>query len=143
MGREDRGLFDGFERLRRDLDRLTSDLWSGTVTPGPEGVWAPAVDIHERDDALVLLVDLPGLRREDIDLRVDADGLTIRGARSRGDGDGDIRLERPMGEFQRAFRIGVPIDAGGAEASYRDGVLWIRLPRAERRDARRVRVPVE
>lgn len=134
---------DGFDRLRRDLDRLASDVWGEAETRESVSVWAPPVDIHEEDGALVLLVDLPGLSRDEIDLRVDAESVTIRGARSRPDGGGEIRLERPMGSFRRSFRIGVLIDPSAVEASYREGVLQVRIPMAASRGPARVQVSVE
>ncbi len=115
--------------LRRELERLASSLLSGRET-GDEGVWAPPVDIYERRESLVLLVDLPGLKREDIEVQVESDTVTIQGERApRGRAD-SIRVERPSGQFHRSFRIGVPIGTGEVRASYRDGVLEISLPKA-------------
>ena len=93
---------------------------------------------------MVVLADLPGVKREEIDLRVDREGLTLEGERPRPKADGGIRLERPSGRFRRSFRIaGIPIDPSGAEATYRDGVLRIVIPKASRDEVTKRRVEVD
>lgn len=131
-----------------DLMRITEGLERPSSAPrGSEAAgtapWAPRVDIHEHDDALVLVLDLPGMRREDIDLQVDADGLTVQGSRGHTEGMRSLRLERPSGPFRRSFRIGVPIHPDKAQATYREGVLEITIPKATSGQAARVRVRVE
>ncbi len=136
--------WDAFEHLtplRRELEQFTSRFLSGPDLSNRDSFWAPPVDIYERDDALVLVVDLPGLSREDIDLHVEADALTLQGTRPRPDAGDTIRQERPSGRFRRSFRIGLPVDADNARASYRHGVLEIIVPKtAPRKPAP---VPIE
>jgi len=135
-------IFGDIERLRR-IGRSAGSSFPARESLGEEAVWAPPVDILDQDDALVLLVDLPGLRREDIDLRIDRDSLTLEGERPRSEPSSGLRLERPVGRFRRSFRIGLPVDPGKATAVYRDGVLRIDLPRAARAGPSRLKVPVE
>ena len=138
MSTRDWDIFGPAGPLRRELERFASALLSDREVAGQDDVWAPAVDIYEREESLVLLVDLPGLERDDIDLQVEANALTIQGARtrtaqgarSRTAPVGGIRLERPAGRFRRSFRIGIPIDPAGVRASYRAGVLEVELPKA-------------
>ena len=130
MSSRDWDVFGPAGPLRRELERFASALLSDREAAEQDYVWAPPVDIYERDDSLVLVVDLPGLERDDIDLQVEANSLTIQGARSRTAAAGGIRLERPAGRFRRSFRIGIPIDPAGVRASYRAGVLEIELPKA-------------
>ncbi len=130
MSTRDWDIFGPAGPLRRELERFASALLSDRESAGQDDAWAPAVDIYEREDSLILLVDLPGLERDDIDLQVEANALTIQGARSRTAPVGGIRLERPAGRFRRSFRIGIPIDPAGVRASYRAGVLEVRLPKA-------------
>jgi len=146
MSTRDWDIFGPAGPLRRELERFASAVLSDREVAGQDDVWAPAVDIYEREDSLVLLVDLPGLERDDIDLQVEANALTIQGARSRtaegarsrtAEGArsrtapvGGIRLERPAGRFRRSFRIGILIDPAGVRASYRAGVLEVELPKA-------------
>jgi HSP20 family protein len=130
MSTRDWDIFGPAGPLRRELERFASSLLSDREAADQDDVWAPAVDIYEREDSLVLLVDLPGLERDDIDLQVDANSLTIQGARSRTAPVGGIRLERPAGRFRRSFRIAISIDPAGVRASYRAGVLEVQLPKA-------------
>jgi HSP20 family protein len=139
----DWGVFGDIERIRRDLDRFSEAVRAGRSLPDDEHPWAPLVDIYEQADTLVLVVDLPGLKRDEIDLTIHNDSLTLEGERNRADSERGIRLERPMGRFRRSFRIGVPIDPAGAQATYRNGVLRVRLPRAAPQGPTRVSVDVK
>ena len=120
-------IFGHMARLEREL----GDLAAGVSPSQEEGEWRPPVDIYERDDALVLVMDLPGVRKEDIDLQVDGATLTVQGEKTRQLADTrSLRLERPVGRFRRSFRMGAPIDPARVKASYRNGVLEIVLPKA-------------
>jgi HSP20 family protein len=91
----------------------------------------------------VLKAELPGLRREDIDLTVENSTLTIRGERRRDDGvpeDRYHRLERVHGVFQRSFTLPTTIDAARVRAEYRDGVLTVTLPQREEARPRQIDV---
>jgi HSP20 family protein len=139
----DWGVLGDIARIRRDLDRFSEEVRAGRHLPDQGQPWAPLVDIYEEADALILVVDLPGIERDEIDLRIHNDSLTLEGKRNPADGDEGIRLERPMGRFWRSFRIGVPIDPAGAQATYRNGVLRVRLPRAAPQGPTRVSVDVK
>ncbi|HUU55342.1 MAG TPA: Hsp20/alpha crystallin family protein [Armatimonadota bacterium] len=136
-------VFGDMARLRRGLDRFSEGLWPGREASEGEAVWAPPVDVYEEDGGLVLVVDLPGVRREGIDLRIDDASVTLEGERGRTESSSGVRLERPVGRFRRAFRIGIPVDPSGARATYREGVLRITIPRAAPGGRARVRVEVE
>lgn len=111
---------------------------------GDRGTWTPAVDIYRVGDTeLVLKAELPGLRREDIDVSVEDSTLTLRGQRRRDDGVADEayhRVERYYGAFSRSFTLPADVDPNGVRADYRDGVLMVRLPR--RADARQGQIQV-
>ena len=143
MSTRDWDIFGDLARLRKDLDRIADSFRPGPSSEGRDDIWVPPVDIHERDDSLVLLVDLPGFTREEIDLQVDGQTLTLRGARVRTQPGRGLRLERPIGRFHRSFRIGVPIDPSRVEAAYRDGVLEISLPKISASGPARVPVDFE
>lgn len=135
----------GFEEMSRLWDDLSRSGAGprGRAVPHEDGAWTPHVDIHEREDALLFLLDLPGVKKEDIELHVDANGIVLQGVRARQSGLRDLRLERPVGRFRRAFRVGVPIDPDGAQASYRDGVLAITVPKARAAKPTKIAVNVE
>ncbi len=143
MGSGDWDIFGDIARLRRDLDRFSGDFLPGREAPEQETVWAPPVDVYEDDDGLILVVDLPGVRRDDIDLRIDDTGLTVEGERARAEASTEIRRERPAGRFRRSFRIGIPVDPSAARATYREGVLRITIPWATSGGRARLRVEVE
>ena len=137
-------IFRHLDRLRAEMEAFASmGTRIGSREPGADDLWAPPVDIQETDESLVLTVDLPGVARENIDLEVDADGLTLRGERACQSSGRSVRLERPAGRFRRSFRIGVPIDPARAAAKYRDGVLAITLPKVEQRGPMQLRIDVE
>jgi HSP20 family protein len=140
MSFRDWDIFDEMARLRRELGHLAANL---QVESAAQEECAPPVDILEREDALVLLVDLPGVRRDDIELRVEADTLTLEGQRLRPEGEQGVRLERPMGRFRRSFRMGGPISADTVQATWREGVLEIVLCKAPPQEPAHVRVTVE
>lgn len=118
-------------------------IWAGAYDRGNEdvtsrGSWLPPVDIYQAADRhLVLKAELPGLKREDIDLTVENNTLTIRGERKREDGiapERYHRVERSYGPFTRSFTLPSTIDGANVRAEYRDGVLTVTLPaRAEAR----------
>jgi HSP20 family protein len=136
-------IFGEVARLRRELGRVPAGFGMVSHSPRREDVWTPAVDIHEREDQLLLSVDLPGLTREQIGLEVDESTLTIEGERTPEGAPDHIRLERPMGRFRRSFRLRMMIDPSGVRASYRDGVLYVTIPKVAPRDPTRLRVDVE
>jgi HSP20 family protein len=106
--------------------------------------WTPFVDIYENADReLVIKVDAPGLKREDIDLTFDTNVLTVRGKRRPDDAIRDEayhRLERVYGPFSRSFTLPATVDAGRVRADYRDGVLTVTLPMREETRPRQIKV---
>lgn len=125
-------------------------VWAGSHDRGQEdvtsrGSWLPPVDIYQTPERQVVLkAELPGLKREDIDLTVENNTLTIRGERKRDDGvpeDRYHRLERAYGSFTRSFTLPDTIDGANVHAEYRDGVLTVTLPTRE--DARPRQIHVE
>lgn len=108
--------------------------------------WSPAVDILETEDALVLKADLPDVKTEDIDVRVENNTLTIRGQR-RFEKDekakGWHRIERSYGEFTRSFAVPSTVDTEKVAADYKNGVLTISLPKKEAAKPRQVKVAIQ
>ena len=110
------------------------------------GAWVPAVDIYETDThTLVLKVELPDVAREDIDLRVENNTLTITGQKQR---DKDVkeeqyhRIERTFGAFSRTFTLPPTVDAGKIGAEFKNGVLSVTLPLREEAKPRQIQVTV-
>lgn len=110
------------------------------------GEWSPPVDIFETDaQELVLQMDLPGVSREAIDLRVEDNTLSIRGERKRRTDvreDQYHRMERGFGSFGRSFSLPPTVDTARVRAEYRDGVLTVILPKRQEARPRQIQVQV-
>jgi HSP20 family protein len=90
--------------------------------------------MYETKNEVVIAAELPGLSEKDIHLSITGDLLTIRGERQRGGEVQDAsqyRRERWFGKFERTFSLPMPVDSGQVKATYRDGVLTVKLPKAE------------
>jgi len=104
--------------------------------------WAPAVDLYQTNDNVVALVELPGMRKEDIEISLHDGMLTIEGERktSTSNGEKAERTERYVGSFRRSITLPVAVDPNRVSANYRDGVLTITLPKAEEAKPKRIEV---
>lgn len=126
-------------------------VWSGLGDQGHDdvtggGAWQPAVDVYATaGKEIVLKAELPGLRREDIDLTIEQNTLTLKGQRRR---DPEIqderchRMERAYGGFSRSFSLPNTVDPSRVRADYRDGVLTVTLPVREDAQPRQIQVDV-
>ena len=132
------------DRMNRMFGNL-SDRGREDVTG--TGAWMPPVDIFETDAReIVLKAELPGLRREDIDLTVENSTLTIRAQRREDEGVRGHqyhRRERQCGPCSRSFTLPHTVDAAQAKAEYRDGMLTVRLPLREDAKPREIQVAVD
>jgi HSP20 family protein len=124
----------------RDLLTMQERLESlfGRAAPG----WVPPVDLIEHADAYVLTVELPGLRREDIQIDADAKGVTVRGQRPPQSccPERYQQLERGQGHFSRSFRFALPVDSNNVKADLADGVLTVMIPKVPTSSAARIDV---
>ncbi|HEX8553001.1 MAG TPA: Hsp20/alpha crystallin family protein [Abditibacteriaceae bacterium] len=105
--------------------------------------WSPAVDVVETETEIVLHAELPGMKKEEIELQLSGDTLTIRGERAcvQGkSGENFHRIERRYGKFARTFQIETSIDAEKVAAAYDDGVLTVRLPKAASARPRQIEI---
>lgn len=125
------------EELARIQDRINS-LFEQALLPseyedregGLPGTWAPSVDVIETEDAYLLFVELPGVRKEDIQLNVRDRRLELTGRRQPlGENRNFLRMERSYGPFRRAFDLGVPVDTEGITADFEAGILRIHVPK--------------
>ena len=128
------------ERMTRLFDETLSRIWKEEGVP--RGVWSPPVDIVEKTDEIVLMIDLPEMDQADIDIRVEDNSLTIQGERKfLKEADGTyLQIERPYGTFQRSFSIPRTVDQEKIRASYKNGVLRVVLPKREEAFSRQIAV---
>ncbi len=129
------------------LNRLSrlNDLFEDLVSESEETrkAWAPAVDVKETSTDITIHAELPGMNQENIEVEMVGDVLTIRGQRklqTEENRDDYIRIERKYGAFQRSFTIGVPVIADNINASYKDGVLSVRVPKAPEVQPRKIEI---
>jgi HSP20 family protein len=128
---------DPFREIQHEMNRLF-DTFLGRPTAAAIGtgspVWMPVVDVYETQNEFVLDFELPGVREKDISLSITGDLLTVTGERHvdqpRKD-DHYLHMERGQGKFERSVRLPRPVQTERVTATYRDGVLDVRLPTAE------------
>ncbi|MBP6965569.1 MAG: Hsp20/alpha crystallin family protein [Armatimonadetes bacterium] len=139
--------FRDLESLQEDVNRLFQESMARPRREAPAArVWAPPVDVVEDDDKIVVKAELPGMKREDIDIELSGEQLTIRGERkfeSEEKKDNYVRIERAYGQFQRTFTIGVPVKSDQVKAAYKDGILEVTIPKSEEIKPKKVDVTVE
>jgi len=119
------------DRMTRLIDETLSRMWKDEVI---RGVWSPPVDILERENEVVIKVDLPELSQEEIDIRIEGSTLILQGERrliKETPDENYIQIERPYGTFRRTFNLPKMIEQGAIKASYKDGVLRIVLPKRQ------------
>ena len=141
--------FEPFRELaavQARLNRIFSEPYEGGEDTLARADWAPPVDVFETGQhELVLKAELPGVKKEDIDLKVENNILTIRGDRKREvetKEDGYHRIERSYGSFARSFTLPSTVNAEGVKADYKDGVLTVTLPAREEAKPRQVQIAV-
>ncbi len=133
---------DPFGSLRLLEDAVTR-MMSEPRTSRP---WSPAVDIVETEDELIVKADLPDVRLEDIDVRVENGTLSLRGERKFEKelaDKGYHRIERSYGSFMRSFSVPSSVDTEKVSADYKNGVLTVTLPKKEAAKPKQVKVAVK
>ena len=140
--------YDPFRELRSLQDEMTR-LFSG-VQPRSvnrdemtHGAWAPNVDIYEDKERLILEAELPGMSRDDFEISVENNVITLRGERKfekKTEGDNYHRVERSYGSFTRSFTLPQTVTADGASADFENGVLRVSLPKREETKARKIEI---
>lgn len=129
-----------FDQFNNELNRCFSRTDPATTR---QRDWRPAVDIHEEEDRFVLTADVPGVSREHIELSLEDGVLTVKGERSaeqENTSAGIRRRERVHGTFLRQFTLPDTVDAEHINATVKDGVLVIEIPKQEKPQAKKITV---
>ena len=130
--------------LQSEMNRLFNTFFDeGSEAGAARRRWAPAVDLIEREDSLVLKADLPGLSEDDVQIEVRDNVLTIAGERKAEHEDkqnGYYRIERSFGRFSRSLQLPEGVDADRIGASFENGVLEVTIPKPEARQPRRIQI---
>ena len=127
-------LFDSF------LGRPAASATAPALRP-----WAPVLDIHATKDDLVLSFELPGVTDKDVSLSITGDLLTLKGERmaNRDVKDESVyHVERVYGKFERSVQLPIPVQAEKVKATYRDGVLEVRLPKVEEVKPKAIKIDI-
>ncbi len=133
--------------VRDEMNRLFGEVF-GRTNGGQEGswfsgAWTPPVDIYETDEALILQVELPGLSKDEVSVELKDNTLVLRGERKHSHEvkeENYQRMERTYGAFQRSFVLPATVDQNRVMASFKDGVLELKLPKAEVAKPKRIAI---
>jgi len=132
---------------QRDFDRLFREAFSPAFGERELSTrtWAPAVDIYENGDNLVLKAELPGVKPEDVELRVEDNTLYLKGERKfekEVKEENYHRVERSYGTFARSFSLPNTIDSEKVHAEYKDGILTLTMPKKEEAKPKTIKINV-
>ena len=139
---------DRWSNLRDELNSLFDlPFLANSQRQDLFGGWSPALDLYQNNDNVVVVLELPGMRKEDIGISLHDGTLSISGERKsstsngqKPNGDKAERTERYVGSFRRSISLPVRVDANKVGATYRDGILTVTLPKAEEAKPKRIDV---
>jgi HSP20 family protein len=131
--------------LQQEMNRLFNTFFEAPAPGSGIRRWVPAMDLVETDDHFVLRADLPGLSREDVDLALDDNVLTLSGERKvehEGRTGGYYRVERAAGSFSRSLTLPEGVEGDAITATFDKGVLEVRIPKPEQPKRRKLQIDV-
>jgi HSP20 family protein len=137
--------FRGVTTLQDQINHLFNDAFERTGEQSNLSAWAPAVDIYETEQELVVKADLPDVDPKDLDIRVENNILTIRGERKfekKVNEENYLRVERSFGSFARSFTLANTVNPDAIKAEYQNGVLTLTIPKREEAKPKQVKVNV-
>ena len=137
--------YSGLSGLQEQVNRLFESSFSRRADNSAITTWAPAVDIFETENELVVKADLPDVNEKDIDVRVENNMLTVRGERKfeeKAEKENYLRVERTYGTFSRSFRLPNTVNNETIQADYKNGVLTVTLPKRAESRPKQVKVNV-
>ena len=137
--------FRGAMNLQEQINHIFGEGVRHTGEESNLTPWAPAVDIYETENELVVKADLPDVNPQNLDIRVENNILTIRGERkfeSKVNEDNYLRIERAYGSFSRSFSLANSVKSDAIKADYQNGVLTLSLPKREEAKPKQIKVNV-
>jgi len=141
--------FKDLEIIQNEMNRLfDSSLvrWGDRGTGLLDGVWGPAVDIYDSKDNIMVKADIPGMSKDEIDVSVRRDTLLIKGEKKQEKEtkeEGFVRTERFYGAFSRAIRLPAEVDVAKVNASCKNGVLELVLPKKEEAKSKQLKIDIK
>jgi HSP20 family protein len=141
--------FRGASTLQEQINRVFGEVVGRTSEESNLTAWAPAVDIYETENELVVKADVPDVNPEDLDIRVENNILTIRGERKfetqgheKVNENNYLRIERAYGSFSRSFSLASSVNSEAIKADYHNGVLTLSLPKREEAKPKQIKVNI-
>lgn len=138
--------FRDLEQMRKEMDRLWDSFFERRPSRG-EGVseWLPTLDISESKSDYIIKVELPGIDPKEIEISLTNDLLTIKGEKKQERGEEEALLfsERTFGPFNRTVRLSRPVQSDKINASFKNGLLTITLPKTEEAKKKEIKINVE
>lgn len=138
--------FLGASDLQTEMNRLFDSFFGRPARLAVvDRAWAPPVDMYETSDELVMAVELPGVSEKEVSVSITGDLLTLRGERSV---TADVkreeyfRAERWFGRFERTLPLPIPVQVDKVKATFKDGILTIRLPKTEQIKPKEIKISV-
>jgi HSP20 family protein len=135
--------FRGMGEMQNEINRLFENFGGRPAMAGGERTWLPTVDVHETKDDIVLSFDIPGVSEKDVQLTITGDLLTLKGER-RFDRESNEntyhRVERLYGKFERSVQLPMTVQTDKVKATYRDGVLEVKLAKADEVKPRQIKI---
>lgn len=138
--------FDRLAALRDEMNHLFDLPQVGNADRGQLfSGWTPPLDLYQTNDNIVAVVEVPGMRKEEIEISLHNGMLTIGGDRQSHSSEGENveRTERFSGKFRRSISLPARVDSGKVTATYKDGILVVTLPKAEEAKPKKVEVTIE
>jgi HSP20 family protein len=137
--------FDDVSTLRRSMERLFDDMYTRHPTTTAM-VWEPAVEMYETDNDVVVKASLPNIDPKSVDITVTNDAITLKGAtkvEEEQKGRNFYRRELRYGTFARTLPLTTEVKSAEAKATYKDGILEVRIPKSERVKPTSVKVQIQ
>jgi HSP20 family protein len=136
---------DRLANMRAEMDRVfESTIGTFSRSPAPLSRWNAAVDVYQDKDQFTVVVELPGLKKEEIEISLHDDTLTISGERKREESsEQEFLTERSYGKFQRSLTLPGAVDAEAVKANDKNGLLQVVLPKAEQTKPKQIEVDLK
>jgi HSP20 family protein len=147
--------FMGLTSWEREMDRMMDDLFGRRMRPWWPSIWpragdgefiTPMVDVYEEKDDIVVKAELPGLGKDDVEVNISESELTLKGEKKKEetiDEENYYRCERSYGTFLRSVDLPADVQADKVKASFKNGVLEIRMPKTEEAKTKEIKIKVE
>ena len=137
--------FGDLVNMQRELGRVFDNLFSDAKGDVFVADWAPRVDVMEQKDSYIIKAEMPGVNKDDVRITLHENVLSIRGEKKQEKEEKDVnyhRIERSYGTFERQFALPTGVKSDKIDASYKDGILTVTLPKVEEAKPKEIEVKV-